>query len=486
MGKKRRGRPPKFAKNPKTKLPVVGMSEDSNGYYYSFWRGERLSKRPHFGPPGDENFDDAFDEFQQYMIEHKGGKFDLIETNGFAPNPQSIKIESGTQIVRWSDVVIKDTTSEPMIIQEVFDETTGERRYRIREDVKWKIVEDAIRQNPKLASEKTRIEELAYLKNITLPTSSLTLQKVGEIYCQRKYNQNGDPITPGTIRNAKTWWKEFCKVVNVKTIRDVTSEDVRKYNDYVHEEARKRDGWRRYILNRFYTVNSIVNHIRGTDNREDKFKLKEILNEELIMVKKPKPNPKPISTKNYNLFLKATENCKDAIKWKAILLLAGNGGFTPIDYTYLEKRDILWKDKMIIMDRKKTGADRMFLLWERTLDALRDYYATNENKGSSYVFVNRYGKPYTANSIGKYWRERLKPITKIQKVVEFSQIKDSVQTESINRYNCDPIAVCYVLGHEVRKGNANVASSTQSYLKREAKKTKEVIESMEKYFFKMK
>jgi hypothetical protein len=43
----------------------------------------------------------------------------------------------------------------------VFDDVTGERRYRIREDVKWKIVKDAIRQNPKLASEKTGIEPVA-------------------------------------------------------------------------------------------------------------------------------------------------------------------------------------------------------------------------------------------------------------------------------------------------------------------------------------
>ena len=139
---------------------------------------------------------------------------------------------------------------------------------------------------------------------------------------------------------------------------------------------------------------------------------------------------------------------------------------------------------MIIVKRKKTGVDRMFLLWDRTVKALQEYYNTKENDGSSYVFVNRYGKPYTANSIGNYWRERLKPITKIIKAVEFAHIKDAVQTESINIYNCDPISVCYVLGHDVRRGNANVASSTKSYLKREALKTKEVVNAMEDYFFK--
>ena len=484
MGKKRRGRPPKYVINPNTGLPVVGLSMDSNGYYYSFWRGEKLPKRPHFGPYGDENFDYAHGKFQKYLIEHKGGKFDLVETNGFAPNPQSIKIEPGTQIVEWSEVSVEDTTSEPVLIQEVFDEVTGERRYRIREDVKWKIVEDAIRQNPKLASEKTNIEELAYLKDLTLPTPSLTLQKVGETYCNKKYNNNGEPIKHETIQHAETWWKEFCKIVGAKRIREITSEDVRQYNTYVHDEARKRKGWRRYIRNRFNTINTIVNHIKGTENRQDKFNLKEILNEELENVKAPDPNPKPISQKNYLSFLKATEECNDVVKWKSIILLAGNGGFTPIDYTYLKKEHIIWDKKMIIVKRKKTGVDRMFLLWDRTVKALQEYYNTKENEGSSYVFVNRYGKPYTANSIGNYWRERLKPITKIKKSVEFAHIKDAVQTESINIYNCDPISVCYVLGHEVRRGNANVASSTKSYLKREALKTKEVVNAMEDYFFK--
>ena len=49
------------------------FSMDSNGYYYSFWRGERLTKRPHFGPAGEENFEDAYRNFQKYMIENKGG-----------------------------------------------------------------------------------------------------------------------------------------------------------------------------------------------------------------------------------------------------------------------------------------------------------------------------------------------------------------------------------------------------------------------------
>ena len=464
MGKKRRGRPPKYVIHPANGVSVYGLSMDANGYYYSFWRGEKLQKRPHFGPPGVESFKEAYDSFLAFMIQHKGGKFDLIETQDFAPNPQSIKIEPGTQVIEWSEISSTDTTAEPALIQEVFNEVTGERLYRIREDVKWKIVEQAIRKTPKLAAEKTGIEELSYLKDLTPPPPSLTLQEVGEFYFSKKYNDKGEPIKPKTIYDAKNWWKEFCKIVKTKTIRDIISKDVRRYNDHIHDEARKREGWRRYIRNRFYTINTIVNNIRGTENRLDKLNLKEILNEELTLVGEPKPNPQPILPKHYRAFLGATEKCEDAKKWKAILLLAGNGGFTPVDFTYLKKEAILWKEKMIIMERQKTNVDRQFLLWDRTLNALREYYNTGENNGSPYVFVNRYGKPYTANSIGKYWRERLKPYTRIRKDAQFSHIKDAVQTESINLYHCDPIAVCYVLGHEVRKDNTKAASATRSYL----------------------
>ena len=68
MGKKRRGRPPSFVKNPHTRLPVYGLSMDANGYYYSFWRGEKLPKRPHFGPPGVECFQDAYDNYYGQIL----------------------------------------------------------------------------------------------------------------------------------------------------------------------------------------------------------------------------------------------------------------------------------------------------------------------------------------------------------------------------------------------------------------------------------
>jgi len=53
------------------------------------------------------------------------------------------------------------------------------------------------------------------------------------VYLNKKYNDKGEPIKPKTINDAKTWWEEFCKIVKVKTIRDITSEDIRRYNDFI-------------------------------------------------------------------------------------------------------------------------------------------------------------------------------------------------------------------------------------------------------------
>ena len=165
-----------------------------------------------------------------------------------------------------------------------------------------------------------------------------------------------------------------------------------------------------------------------------------------------------------------------------MLLLAANSGFTPIDYEYFFKNHISWNDKVVIMDRNKTGADRMFLLWDRTIGVIEAYYDTNHNQGHRHVFADADGKPFVSNNISKYWGNTLRRKAGIRNDVCFCHIKDAVQTIPINSYDCDAISVAYVLGHKTGK-RTDAASSTRNYLLRQAHKTRPVVEAMEDYFF---
>lgn len=483
MGKKR-GRPPKFVKDPKSGNPVVGLSMDANCYYYSFWRNEGFKKRPNFGPSGVENFCGAHKLLVQFVIAHKGGEFTAYDAGGLPPNPTSHKTTPGGRIVEWDDISPEDTTLEPEVVQVVYDETTGRRKYLLREDFKYQVIEEEIRNNPKLVAKKTGIEELAYLDRLLPTRKRLSLAAIGEMYQAKKYNKRGAPISDKTKTDAKKWWADFMKIVGRSCVNDLADDDIIAYNDRIQADARKRDGWQRYIINRFNMVGTIVNNIKGEDHRKEKFRFKEMLNEHLLYPQSPKPDPRPIAVYNFLKVLKATGELDDveSVKWKAMLLLAANSGFTPIDYEYFFKNDIEWHDKVVIMDRNKTGADRMFMLWDRTIDALQEYYDTNHNRSQKYVFLQDSGKPFASNNISKYWGNTLKKMAGIEGDVCFCHIKDAVQTVPVNSYNCDAISVAYVLGHEIGT-RTNAASSTKNYLLRQAQKTRPVVEAMEDYFF---
>ena len=200
---KKRGRPPKFVIDPKTKHPVVGLSMDSNCYYYSFWRHERFKKRPNFGPAGVENFKEAYKRFNQFLITHKGGHFTHYGVDDYPPNPTSEKTPIGTTIVKWDEIVGEDNELEPEVVKIVYDEITGKRGYLLRDDFKYRIIGDEIKKNPKLVAQETGIEELGYLDKLLPPRKRLSLVRVGEMYQRKQYNKRGQVISKKTknLRN---------------------------------------------------------------------------------------------------------------------------------------------------------------------------------------------------------------------------------------------------------------------------------------------
>ncbi|MFH1615745.1 MAG: tyrosine-type recombinase/integrase [Planctomycetota bacterium] len=437
--------------------PAVGFSKGKDGYYYTHWRAEGYEKRPHFGPPHD--YDGAYHKYLKFMQDKEGENYTKVNKPYFLKS-----LKTHMEFKYDEDFLKKIQKGGIKNLKEIFDKLSVDSTY-VPDSVCLERTRELLLDNQKETAKKMNLPGLANV-NLFEQKESLTLKEVGDMYIQRKRK----PLSPKVKSDARIWWEEFLEIVKCDRIREITVDKINHYQEVIYDKGEHMSP--SFVNNRFDMIKTIVNNISKTiGDSEDQRVLQNHL-KVLVLKEKAKYNSQPITKDEFRAILGACKN----IKWRAILILATNTGFTPIDYTYLMKDDINLQDKTLIMYRQKTKIARVTMLTDRTIDALKKYIEIRDNDNSNYFFVNRYGLPYTANSIGKYWREKLLPNAKVSRRVCFEHIKDAVQSIPVNEYDCDPVEVRYLLGHK-EKG------VTDHYLKRLAKRTNKIVKCLDRYFF---
>ena len=211
-----------------------------------------------------------------------------------------------------------------------------------------------------------------------------TLRKIGECYFNRIEFTDCSKEQQKEIDKTKAVWREFCQTVKVKTAKDLTKKHIKTYYNDIYSKWKKKNYSTTWIKGRFERVKRVFNHsIKELDNVDDiiaaKQKVLAVLTPPKSVVKEgPYRIPKKV-------FLKALKhsNAEERCMW----MLSMNLAYYSVDIVTLPVSAINLSEKTVIYRRTKTGCHRSGVLWDKTIDAIKDYRDNYPHNGKT-LFVN--------------------------------------------------------------------------------------------------
>ena len=441
MGK--RGPSPKWAVD-RNREPVIGLILRSDGRYIA--HDDRCAT---FG----RDRDDAIRRFRQWQARHRNERIHIPERNpigrnvNFLPHIEPIETEKDPP----QNLTLFHSVPSPEF---------------------WDTVRQVISINPKLAAQKTGIEQLAYLTDLKPPAPSKSLKEIGETYISEKKKLTGKEAA-----NSLTWWNEFIKITGAKTIADLTHDAVKKYREKIKADqlipferagkiAPKSNS---YTRSRFGKIAAVINYALAEINLSQSDR--QTLGLKSLLKKPPKPTSKPIDIDKDEL----TALLAKADDFDTALILTGlNCCFNPIDLARLKWDMIDMKNGVLRFDRHKSehlagsAVVRVAVLWKRTMNALEKIRKDNE-----LVFITREG-PMEKQTPNHRFKKLLKKAG-ITRKLTFTNLRDSAQTRAaelgvpMQTYQC-------LAGHKL-------PGVDDDYIRRNPNFVRQACEAIERYYF---
>jgi len=307
-----------------------------------------------------------------------------------------------------------------------------------------RIVGKWILDNPVRAAEKTGIPELAFLDKLQAPLPSLKVADLLDTHVALKAKSKSKPLSPDTIRNLTQYHKVFADAVQVRTLREITQEDIQRWAGVVWAEYEAGTGSPATVRNKIQALITILGHL-ARKNR-DKAECERVLAliHELDLPEAPADNPQPISRDDFQALLDAADKHASPHYWRAVLLCSLNGLLKNTDVRIMRKADINWKTGVVCFRRNKTGVLRIFTLWPETREALKAYLEANPHNHEQ-VFIAASGKPHTQKSFGNSFI-RFRDFAGVS--VAHEQIRDGGYTEAITIATTEKIdtRLCKIVG----------------------------------------
>jgi hypothetical protein len=311
-----------------------------------------------------------------------------------------------------------------------------------------------------------------------------------------------------TIRYCNLFWEQFCSIVNVPYLEQITLDHIKVYKTHLTncKKADKRS--KRWLKGRYEVIKRIVRHTKLHVKNKDI--IHHVLDDMTILSvrkAKGKANPQPISKKEFNLFMNFfTDELKKAksisakirySKWIALFLTASNtcSYFKDmVDMTISKKPGQLGLDfnnSTLAMYREKKDTIKIAVLWNETIEAIKRFREYQECQ-TKYAFETRIrvdkngkktgGQKNTASRLrDEFWRYiRPKVATHYDNddllKIKFEHIRDACFT-ACARAKLPIEQRNYISGHKNRGDDDN-------YLLREPKLAEPACNAMYDYFMK--
>ena len=298
---------------------------------------------------------------------------------------------------------------------------------------------DLILTDPEQASVELRIPHLA-----EYPTKRekphFTLRELGQQYLAKARNKQGKPLDRKHKKNTESWWSEFLDAVGVRYARDLTKEKLRLYADVIEQ----RDCSQATKKNRLVKVKAILNWgLKKTDDTPD---LRLALDNANAVFEIPavESEPKPIRREDFHKLLDHADK-----RMGAMLLLGLNCAMHGGEIAKTLKRHVDLAARIFEAKRTKTNKPRAAWLWERTVNAIRDYLSEQPHE-SEFLFVSRTGKPLTSESLRQLFCT-LRRQAGLGSDIMLEGLRDAAYTEACQ---VDSYYAKFVAGHTIKDESA--------------------------------
>lgn len=279
----------------------------------------------------------------------------------------------------------------------------------------WAWVRQQMIERPKYVAQQTGIEQIGWMSGLKAPTQSPTLEQVGKYYFGEK------SVSKNWMDKTKAHWSEFCSVVKVNSLRELTQENVIDYRAHVRDLASKFDRRPTFSRQRYQCVKAVLNFPPKEGRWAEDCNRAAALCAVLVPPPSSKPNPCPIDPVHFAAILAVCD-----AQQRAIFLLMLNGCMYPGEVV-----DLLWQDfdlrkGVMVNERNKTGVVRVCTLWNETIQAL-----SSLPRRGDVVFHSKTGGQHTYDSFESEWRD-LREIAHIPSSVQLSHIRDGSYTAAVD------------------------------------------------------
>ncbi len=226
-GKRRPGKAAKYAIDPVTHTPVVGLMIDrSTGQHYT-----RLSrtKKKFFGA----DIVEAVSRYKAWQAAEKGETVQLRSTHTLDMSRPDY----------W-DILAASGSNEPTTVT----------LHDVDEDAFWLEVKRRLHAGPADFARRVGEPRIARLDDLTPLEESLTFDQVWDAYTSRRKK-----LTKEWLRKQRQQWRQFADATGKATLAEVSQDDVRRYDNVLEVQGQGRSGtWRNH---RISTVRSILDAV---------------------------------------------------------------------------------------------------------------------------------------------------------------------------------------------------------------------------------
>jgi integrase len=409
----KRGRPAKFVLDPNGR-PIVGLS-CSNGNYYATYSEPRVW----FG----SDYAEALFKFQRYQNQ-QAIEEPHIEIQ--MPNPPG---PHQPQIVKWSELC-----GNPPIIAAAH---AGESAL-LPENLFFETARNFILKDPIEAARKFGIPELSRMTDLPPLEPPLYLDKILQYYLEHR------KPSPEECKKMKMAWREFCRIISVNSVREISSNRIHDYRDIIWAEYEK-GGWSStWLKARFSRVKTLFNY-NFKNGRTNKRELQTVIDfcKCLSVTSSIEEPARPIERNHVHKLL---EHCN--CKWQAIILLALNCGYYAKDIHDFKVSMIMGKNEMdyVVFPREKNKHMRVNVLWKETKEAL-DKYLSEKKHNTDFVFTSQYGTPLTSHDVQRCF-DRLRKRAGVPDEVKFNNFRDGAASALFGKVESDLLKV--TIGHRIK------------------------------------
>lgn len=444
----RRGPKPQWVEDPFSREPIPGLVRRSDGRYVA-----HEDRNKTFGKETTE----AIRRFRAWQSRRKGESVRIYEKR------------EASRDVRESWEHFAEHHPDPAAreyYRRALDDPEVIYAHGVPAPEFWMKMRELLIQNPKLASQRTGIEELAYLDRLE-PIETTKLSDIGDLYLADKMPPT---ITSKEWTNSETWFKEFLSITQARTVADLSHESFRHYREHIKNEQHERNLSKAWTRSRFGKITTIFNHALAEMNLSTRDR--EILSLKKLLKKPPKPKSKPVDIRRKEM---TAILCEAGDFDRAMILVALNCCFNPIDIRRLRWDFIDLEKRTVCFDREKSEqlADaavvRVAVLWQRTVDAL-----IRIRNDPTHVFLSTLKKPIHIDTVNKRFK-RVCQKAGIARNLTFTNLRDSAQTRAaelgapMQQYQC-------LAGHKL-------PGVDDDYIRRNPNFVDEACEAIGRYYF---